>query len=90
METTQNPIVAGSIVLETETVGKIQGLQFCGRIMEDSGHLKTRAMMAYIKRFPYAILSGTPVRIIEITYAKFTDNRLGFGEKLVWKKTADL
>lgn len=87
-EAIQNPTVAGSIVLETETVGKIQGLQFCGKMTETSGKLKTKAVTAYIKRFPYAILSGTPLWIIEITYTKFTDNRLGFGKKLVWEKNA--
>jgi uncharacterized protein YhbP (UPF0306 family) len=86
MEIIKNPVVAGSIVLETETVGKIQGLQFCGKMTAVSGRLKTRAITAYFKRFPYAVLSGTPVRAIEITYAKFTDNRLGFGKKLVWEK----
>jgi uncharacterized protein YhbP (UPF0306 family) len=85
-ETLRNPIVAGSIVLETEIVGKIQGLQFCGTMTEPSGKLKAKAIMAYLKRFPYAVLSGTPVWIIEITYTKFTDNRLGFGKKLVWEK----
>jgi uncharacterized protein YhbP (UPF0306 family) len=86
MEFTQNPIVAGSIVLETETAGKIQGLQFCGKMMEPSGKLKTKVITAYLKRFPYAILSGTPLWLIEITYTKFTDNRLGFGKKLIWEK----
>ncbi|MDR1340780.1 MAG: pyridoxamine 5'-phosphate oxidase family protein [Prevotellaceae bacterium] len=89
MEATQNPFVAGSIVLETETVGKIQGLQFCGKMAEVSGQLKTRAVKAYLKRFPYAALSGMPVWIIEITYTKFTDNRLGFGKKLIWEKTGE-
>ncbi|MDR1169223.1 MAG: pyridoxamine 5'-phosphate oxidase family protein [Prevotellaceae bacterium] len=86
MEALANPIVAGSIVLETETVGKIQGLQFCGKMMEVHGKLKTRAIAAYLKRFPYAILSGTPVWAVEITFTKFTDNRLGFGKKLIWEK----
>lgn len=86
IEASQNPVVAGSIVLETETVGKIQGLQFCGKITEVSGKLKIKAIAAYLKRFPYAALSGTPVWVVEITYTKFTDNRLGFGKKLVWEK----
>jgi uncharacterized protein YhbP (UPF0306 family) len=86
VEVAQNPYVAGSIVLETETIGKIQGLQFCGKMTETSGRLKTVALTAYLKRFPFAVLSGTPVWVIEITYTKFTDNRLGFGKKLVWKK----
>jgi uncharacterized protein YhbP (UPF0306 family) len=87
IEASQNPVVAGSIVLETETVGKIQGLQFCGKMIEASGKLKTKATAAYLKRFPYAILSNTPILIIEITYAKFTDNKLGFGKKLIWEKS---
>jgi uncharacterized protein YhbP (UPF0306 family) len=86
IEVSQNPIVAGSIVLETETVGKIQGLQFCGKMINVTGKLKTKAITAYLKRFPYAVLSGTPIRIVEITYAKFTDNRLGFGKKIIWEK----
>jgi uncharacterized protein YhbP (UPF0306 family) len=85
-EVFQNPVVAGSIVLETETVGKIQGLQFCGKMMEVTGKLKTKAVTAYLKRFPYAVLSGTPVWVVEITYAKYTDNRLGFGKKIIWEK----
>jgi uncharacterized protein YhbP (UPF0306 family) len=86
MEASENPIVAGSIVLETETVGKIRGLQFCGKMMEVSGKLKTKAIAVYLKRFPYAILSGTPVWVVEIIFTKFTDNRLGFGKKLIWRK----
>jgi uncharacterized protein YhbP (UPF0306 family) len=85
IEVSQNPIVAGSIVLETETIGKIQGLQFCGKMMEASGKLKTKAIIAYLKRFPYATLSGMPIWIIEVTYIKFTDNKLGFGKKLIWE-----
>jgi uncharacterized protein YhbP (UPF0306 family) len=86
IEISQNPIVAGSIVLETETVGKIQGLQFCGKMMEVTGKMKTKAVTTYLKRFPYAVLSGTPLWVIEITYAKFTDNRLGFGKKIIWNR----
>jgi len=85
-EVTENPIVAGSIVLETETIGKIQGLQFCGQMTELKGKLKIKATAAYLRRFPYAVLSGTPLWAIEITYTKFTDNRLGFGKKLIWEK----
>ncbi|MDR2285930.1 MAG: pyridoxamine 5'-phosphate oxidase family protein [Prevotellaceae bacterium] len=88
-EASQNPVVAGSIVLETETVGKIQGLQFCGKLMKVAGKLKTKAIAAYLKRFPYAVLSGTPVWVVEITFAKFTDNRFGFGKKIVWEKLRD-
>ncbi|MDR3246765.1 MAG: pyridoxamine 5'-phosphate oxidase family protein [Prevotellaceae bacterium] len=85
-EVSQNNIVAGSIVLETETIGKIQGLQFCGKMMEVEHKLKAKAITAYLKRFPYVILSMSPIWIIEITYAKLTDNKLGFGKKIIWER----
>ncbi|MDR0659978.1 MAG: pyridoxamine 5'-phosphate oxidase family protein [Prevotellaceae bacterium] len=81
-----NLFVAGSIALETETIGKIQGLQFQGMAFEVSGDLKKKAKKAYLKRFPYAILATTPLWAVEMTYAKLTNNKLGFGKKLIWKK----
>jgi uncharacterized protein YhbP (UPF0306 family) len=58
-------------------------------MMQVTGKLKTKAIATYLKRFPYAVLSGTPIWIVEITYAKFTDNRLGFGKKIIWKKNPE-
>jgi uncharacterized protein YhbP (UPF0306 family) len=42
---------------------------------------------AYLKRFPYAIFANTNLWILKINYLKMTDNRLGFGKKLIWQKT---
>lgn len=83
----QNKRVAGSVVLETETIGKIQGLQFTGEMREMKGAMKLKAAAAYLSRFPYAVLKGTPLWMIEMTSAKLTDNRLGFGKKLLWQKS---
>lgn len=84
-EASQNSTVAGSILLETETIGKIQGLQFCGNLtICDNTYIK-RAKKLYLKRFPYAILTKTTLWKLELTYAKLTDNRLGFGTKLIWE-----
>lgn len=85
-----NLFVAGSVVLETETIGKIQGLQFQGMAFEATGDLKKKAKKAYLKRFPYAVLSTTPLWAIEMTFAKFTNNMLGFGKKLIWKKSLSI
>jgi uncharacterized protein YhbP (UPF0306 family) len=77
--------VACSIVLETQSVGKIRGIQFRG-IMEKPGkELKLKAKMAYLKRFPYAALMKTSLWIVKVNYIKMTDNRLGFGKKLIWE-----
>ncbi len=80
-----NSTVAGSVVLETNTVGKIRGIQFRG-IMERPGkELLKKAKKAYLKRFPYAVLMKTSLWIVTPNYIKMTDNRLGFGKKLIWE-----
>jgi uncharacterized protein len=79
-----NPLVAASIVLETCTVGKIQGIQLCGRLIELSGEELSHAKKKYLKAFPYAVLKQTPLWALKLSYAKMTDNRLGFGKKLIW------
>ncbi len=82
----QNAQVGASIVLETKTVGKIQGLQITGVLKEAEGEtLKTYKKM-YLKQFPYAILKSTKLWILEVDFLKMTDNRLGFGKKIIWKK----
>ena len=85
-----NSLVAGSVVLETKIIGKIRGIQFQGRISEPVGDLLAEAEKAYLKRFPVAMLMETNLWIVELTYIKMTDNRLGFGKKLIWKKEENL
>lgn len=77
-------IVAGSIVLETSVVGKIQGLQFQGTMYEPKNELLKEVKARYLKRFPVAMLMKTHLWVVELRFLKFTDNRLGFGKKLFW------
>lgn len=81
-----NANVAGSVVLETNTVGKIQGIQFCGKMEVPEKELAKKAKKAYLKRFPYAVLMKTSLWVLHANYIKMTDNRLGFGKKLIWEK----
>ncbi|MDR1226782.1 MAG: pyridoxamine 5'-phosphate oxidase family protein [Prevotellaceae bacterium] len=83
-----NMFAAASIFLETETIGKIQGIQLQGMVYQPSGDIAKRAKKAYLQRFPYATLISTSFWIFEPTWAKLTDNRLGFGKKLIWEKEA--
>ncbi|OIP56436.1 MAG: hypothetical protein AUK54_02070 [Helicobacteraceae bacterium CG2_30_36_10] len=80
----QNKIVAGNILLETKSVAKIQGLQFRGEfiLLEDESSRKL-----YFKEFPYALAMQPKLWKIKVNYFKLTDNRFGFGKKLIWKKT---
>lgn len=79
-------VVAGSIVLETNIVGKIQGVQFQGKMYEPKDELLKQAKARYLKRFPVAMLMKTHLWVVELSFIKFTDNRLGFGKKLIWGK----
>ena len=80
----KNPLVAGSVVLETMVIGKIQGIQFQGVVSEPEGDMLSKAKWAYLKRFPPAVLMDTHLWIVKLTLIKLTDNRLGFGEKILW------
>ena len=81
------PVVAGSIVLETNVVGKIQGIQFTGVLEKESDSNINSAKTAYMKRFPFALLMDTTLWVLKVDFLKFTDNRLGFGKKLIWSLT---
>lgn len=82
----KNKFIAGSVVLETPIIGKIRGIQFQGIVTEPEGELSVTARKAYLKRFPVAMLMETHLWIVELTQIKMTDNRFGFGKKLIWEK----
>ncbi len=74
--------IAGSVVLETKEIGKIQGLQFKGSFesLKDKNLKKL-----YFKNFPYALALNPTLWQIKVEYFKLTDNRLGFGKKIIWQ-----
>lgn len=78
----KNPLISGTIHLETKEIGKIQGLQFEGEIKKAS----MKAKKAYLLSFPLSAALMPTLWEIEINYAKLTNNELGFGKKLVWQK----
>lgn len=76
----RNPCVAASVVLETKVVGRVQGLQLCGKAERgrrggEAGHTSNGFPMPYWRTDPVAIAPD---------FMKFTDNTLGFGKKLIW------
>ena len=74
-----------AVVLETKLVGKIQGLQIRGRMYRPVGEESAAAKKAYLLRFPYAAVMDPDMWVIAPDYLKLTDNRLGFGTKLLWE-----
>ena len=58
----------------------------------DDNHPKAlgkRAKRAYLRRFPYAVGMKLNLWILYIDYLKMTDNRLGFGKKIVWERDSE-
>lgn len=80
----KNQKVAGTVALETKIIGRIRGIQFQGIVSEPTGEMAQKSKTAYLKRFPVAMLMETHLWIVQLTLIKYTDNRLGFGKKLIW------
>jgi len=81
-----NNCTAGAIALETSVVGKIRGIQFTGYTELIGEDELTFARKTYIKRFPFARLVRLNLWKLQPDFIKMTDNRLGFGTKLIWTK----
>ncbi|WP_295052697.1 pyridoxamine 5'-phosphate oxidase family protein [Sulfuricurvum sp.] len=77
-----DPAVAGTVAQETKTVGKIQGIQFVGVMAQCSEGLKN----LYFEAFPYARIMNPTLWSIHLGEIKMTDNTLGFGKKVIWKR----
>ena len=88
----KQPFVAGTIALETRIIGKIRGLQFTGQMKEVKGLDLLDARKAYIRKFPYTMpfLKDTAFWSLAPEFIKLTDNRLGFGTKLIWSYLENL
>ena len=80
-----NYLVSGAIALETKMVGKIRGIQFSGKMNKLEGEELKSARQAYLKTFPVARLSKLHLWGLTPDFIKMTDNRLGFGKKLIWQ-----
>ena len=81
----QNPRIAASVVLETRVVGKVQGLQIRGTMMPAEAETLPSVRKVYLGRFPYAAAVKLELWTIRPDFMKLTDNRLGFGKKIVWE-----
>lgn len=82
--------VAAAVYLETEAVGEVRGAQLRGDVVvctrlraEQQASLRA----AYLERHPVAAAhlgERDLLYALALTWAKLTDNRLGFGKKLTW------
>lgn len=79
-----NEFVAGSIVLESRIVGNLQGLQFQGRMRSVDRETEGDLRKAYLLKYPFSAAMELTLWVIEPTFMKLTDNKLGFGKKIIW------
>ncbi|MCX8958514.1 YhbP family protein [Erwinia psidii] len=82
----RHPQVAGTVNGQPKSIMLIKGVQYSGRITLLEGQAQVQARRAYIKRFPVAIKSAAPLWQIQLDELKMTDNTLGFGKKITWKR----
>jgi uncharacterized protein YhbP (UPF0306 family) len=84
VELSGNNLVAAGVSLETKMVWKIRGLQILGKMRHLEGAELKDARRAYLSDFPVARLAPLDLWGVEAVHMKLTDNRLGFGKKLIW------
>ena len=77
-----NNSVSGTVALETDEIGKIEGIQFKAKM----SMLSHAEGSLYFKAFPFAKVMNPQLWSIVLEEIKLTDNRLGFGKKLYWKR----
>ncbi len=82
----KNNKVAGTIIPDSLDKKRIQGVQFTGKFFQPKRELFSSAQNIYYKKFPYALIVSGELWAIELHSIKFTDNKLGFGKRMEWKK----
>lgn len=81
-----NAQVAGTVNGQPKSVLLIKGIQYRGRIQRLEGEAEQQARLAYQKRFPVARKVSAPLWEIALDELKMTDNVLGFGKKIHWRR----
>ena len=77
---------AGTIIADQVDVTKLKGVQFTGKLLEEQSIHGSGFGFSYLKRFPLSIAIPGYLWGIQLEYLKYTDNTLGFGNKIIWKK----
>jgi uncharacterized protein len=84
---TENYYGSAAIALETRITGKIRGLQITGTLRKLKGEELKLGKKEFLRNFPVAYFSELYLWGLDPGFIKMTDNRLGFGIKLIWEKS---
>ena len=82
-----NPMVAGTIAPDKLVKSAIRGIQFTGRFTAPEGEQLADAKKIYYGKYPFAKVIAGSCFTVELAALKMTDNTLGFGKKIEWKRT---
>ncbi len=86
-DTILNNKIAGTIITKNVSISNVRGIQFTGTIYELKEGLLSECKFQYLEHFPLAALHNSILWGIDISFLKLTDNRLGFGKKIIWNKS---
>lgn len=79
-------MVAGSVLPDVREITHIQGLQFNGTCRTPSDEEEDQQVRKiYYSRYPIGKLIDGDFLLIVPEKFKYTDNRLGFGKKIIWE-----
>lgn len=81
----ERPLVAGTIQPDKLNPLAVQGVQFEGELLPQGHGLTKGASAAYYQRLPFALVMPGDVYTIRLKRIKMTDNRQGFGKKIIWE-----
>jgi len=82
----KNIHIAGTILPDKLNLLAIRGVQFTGFIKRDQSSPAETSRDEYHKHIPLAFTMPGEVWTIQLETVKFTDNSLGFGKKIFWRK----
>jgi len=82
-----NPVIAGTILPDKLNKFLPKGIQLQGEVLEPLHPLAKDASLIYHKKNPMALAIKGKVVTIRLNAIKMTDSQLGFGKKIIWKRS---
>ena len=80
--------VAGTILPDMISLSGLRGLQFRGTTVKRELIDEKAVARIYSDKFQFARFLPGYFWLIEFSFLKFTDNRVRFGHKVIWKQQA--
>lgn len=83
----QNSFVAGTVLPDKLNKILIKGIQFEAIVLDTQQPLVKRTLGIYLAKHPLALAIPGDIWALQINYIKMTDSTLGFGKKIIWKRS---